>query len=259
MENDSIKKTIIVATLLCIVCSVLVSTAAVKLKPLQERNKALFTKINILKAAGLMEEGKDVDELYKKIQIRYINLATGEFDDSIDPAKFSRKKALKDLSLSIEIPADLDKAKIKRRVKIAPVYLVKENNKLKTIILPIHGKGLWSTMYAFLALDGDGNTVQGYTFYDHGETPGLGGEVDNPLWQKQWVGKKIFDQNFKLAVDILKGKVNRSKPQAIHQADGLSGATLTTVGIKDLMHYWLGDHGFGKFLSNIRKRGINNG
>ncbi len=259
MENDSIKKTMIVATLLCIVCSVLVSTAAVKLKPLQEQNKALSTKINILKAAGLMVEGGDVDELYKKIQLRYVNLLTGEFDDKIDSAKFNRKKALKDQSLSIEIPTKIDKAKIKRRVRIAPVYLVKENNRLKTIILPIHGKGLWSTMYAFLALAGDANTVQGYTFYDHGETPGLGGEVDNPLWQKQWVGKKIFDQNFTLAVDILKGKVNHSKPQAIHQADGLSGATLTTVGINNLMHYWLGDHGFGKFLSKMRRRGVTNG
>ncbi|MBU3917665.1 Na(+)-translocating NADH-quinone reductase subunit C [bacterium] len=259
MENDSVKKTLIVATLLCVVCSVLVSTAAVKLKPLQDKNKALSTKANILRAAGLMEEGADVEELYKKIQVRYVNLATGEFDDSVDPVKFNRKKALKDLSLSVEIPAELDIAKIKRRVKIVPIYLVRESDQLKTIILPIHGKGLWSTMYAFLALEGDGDTVRGYAFYDHGETPGLGGEVDNPLWRGQWVGKKIYDQDFKLAVDIVKGKVNRDKPLAIHQVDGLSGATLTTIGVRNLTRYWLGDHGFGKFLSNIRERRATNG
>jgi len=150
-------------------------------------------------------------------------------------------------------------AKIKRRALKAPVFLVREGGKLQTIILPIHGKGLWSTMYAFLALEGDANTVKGYTFYDHGETPGLGGEVDNTLWKQQWVGKKIFDKDWNLAVEILKGKVNRQKPEAIHQADGLSGATLTTVGVNNLMHYWLSENGFGKFLARIRNQGGGNG
>ncbi|MBU2645717.1 Na(+)-translocating NADH-quinone reductase subunit C [bacterium] len=259
MANDTIKKTLTVAVLLCIVCSVLVSTAAVKLKPLQEKNKALSTKKNILQAAGLMEEGKNIDQLFKKIQVKIVDLASGEFDDSIDAAKYDQKAAAKDPARSIQIPADQNIAKIGRRAKKAPVFLVQEEGKLKTIILPIHGKGLWSTMYAFLALEGDANTVKGFTFYDQGETPGLGGEVDNPLWKKQWVGKKIFDKDWNLAVEILKGRVNLQKPEAIHQADGLSGATLTTVGVNNLMHYWLSDNGFGKFLSRIRNQGGGNG
>lgn len=255
MANDSIGKTITVAVLLCIVCSVLVSTAAVKLKPLQDRNKALSTKANILIAADLMSAAGNVDELFKKIEVRYVNLSSGRYDETVDPKKYNRKKYLKDSRLSWVIPKSKDLAKIGRRVKTAPVYLVKEEGKLKTIILPIHGKGLWSTMYAFLALEGDANTVKGYTFYDHGETPGLGGEVDNPLWQKQWVGKKLFDQDWTLAIDILKGKVNLERPEAIHQADGLSGATLTTLGVENLMHYWLGEDGFGNYLAWIRTEG----
>ncbi len=259
MANDTVKKTLTVAFLLCIVCSVLVSTAAVKLKPLQEKNKALSTKKNILQAAGLLEEGKDVEMLFQKIQIKIVDLASGEFDDNIDGPKYNQKAAAKDPSRSILIPGDQDLAKIRRRAKKAPVFLVEEDGELKTIILPIHGKGLWSTMYAFLALEGDANTVKGYTFYDHGETPGLGGEVDNPLWKKQWVGKKLFDKDWNLAVKILKGKVNMSKPAAIHQADGLSGATLTNVGVNNLMHYWLGENGFGRFLVKIRQQGGGNG
>jgi len=229
------------------------------LKPLQERNKALSTKKNILQAAGLMEEGKDIDQLFSKIQLKIVDLASGEFDDNINAEKYNQRVAVKDPARSIQIPGDQDVAKIKRRALKAPVFLVREGGKLQTIILPIHGKGLWSTMYAFLALEGDANTVKGYTFYDHGETPGLGGEVDNTLWKQQWVGKKIFDKDWNLAVEILKGKVNRQKPEAIHQADGLSGATLTTVGVNNLMHYWLSENGFGKFLARIRNQGGGNG
>ena len=259
MTNDTIKKTITVSVLLCIVCSVLVSTAAVKLKPFQEKNKSLFTKINILNAAGIMKTGSDVDTLFKRIQVKFVNLETGEYDESVNPERYDQRIAVKDPALGIAIPADKDIAKIKRRVKVAPVYLVMESNELKTIILPMHGKGLWSTMYAFLALEADGNTVKGYTFYDHGETPGLGGEVDNPLWKGQWVGKKICDKDWNVVVKILKGKVDSSRPGAIFQADGLSGATLTTIGVNNLMLYWLGDHGFAKFLTRIRNQGVENG
>ncbi len=261
MANDSITKTLTVAVLLCIVCSVLVSTAAVKLKPLQEKNKALFTKKNILQAAGLMEEGQDVDveQLFEKIQVKIVDLASGDFDDSINVAKYNQKAAAKDPAKSIQISGKQDLAKIGRRAKKAPVFLIQEDGELKTIILPIHGKGLWGTMYAFLALEGDANTVKGYTFYDHAETPGLGGEVDNSLWKQQWVGKKIFDKDWNLSMKILKGKVNLQKPEAIHQADGLSGATLTTVGVNNLMQYWLSENGFGKFLVRIRNQGGGNG
>lgn len=258
-NNDTIPKTLTVAVLLCIVCSVLVSTAAVKLKPLQERNKALSTKKNIVQAAGLKEEGKSVDELFQKIDARIVNLETGEFEEEISPAQYNQRQAAKDPARSVRIPKSEDLAKIGRRAKKAPVYLVREDGELKTIILPIHGKGLWSTMYAFLALEGDANTVKGYTFYDHGETPGLGGEIDNPLWKQQWIGKKIYDENGNLAVEILKGKVNPNDPDAIHQVDGLSGATLTTVGVHNLMQYWLSDNGFGTFLDRIRQQGEGNG
>jgi Na+-transporting NADH:ubiquinone oxidoreductase subunit C len=259
MGNDTVGKTILVAVLLCIICSVLVSTAAVKLKPLQTENKEGFTRTNILKAAGLMEPGKSIDELFKNIEVRYVDLNTGEYSDVINAATFDQKKAVKDPKYRQLIPEDLDLASIKARSKISEVYLVKHNGALETIILPVYGKGLWSTMYAFLAVAADGNTIKGYSFYDHGETPGLGGEIENPSWLAKWQGKKIYDNDLNLAINVLKGKVDTSKPEAIHQVDGLSGATLTTVGVRNLMKYWLGDSGFKKFLANMQKQGAVNG
>ncbi len=252
MSNDSIKKTVTVAGLLCIVCSVIVSYTAVTLKPVQERNKALETKKNILAAAGLLEEGKSIDELFKVISSKVVDLATGEFAD-IDPEKFDQKKSAKDPETNIAIANDI--AKIQRRSKYASVYIVRKDDKIDTIILPIHGKGLWSTMYAFLALAADTNTVKGLSFYDQLETPGLGGEIDNPLWKAKWVGKKVFKEDWTPAITLPKGIVDPSKPNAIHEVDGLAGATLTTRGVENLVVYWLSSDGFGPFLSNLRSQG----
>lgn len=257
MHKDSIGKTIGVALALCIVCAVLVSTAAVKLKPLQEKNKVLETKKNILEAAGLMKEGIDIEAAFNKIEARVVNLENGQFADEVDAASFNQKKAAKDPATSIRIPSREDIAKIKRRSKLASVYIVRSGGEIETIILPIHGKGLWSTMYAFVALEGDANTIKGLTFYEHAETPGLGGEVDNPRWKKQWQGKKLFTSDYQVAVNIPKGLVDQSKPGAIHQVDGLAGATLTTRGIEKLIQYWIGEGGFAAFLDNLRTGGIN--
>jgi len=252
MSNDTIPKTLTVAILLCVVCSVLVSTAAVKLRPLQEKNAALFTKKNILIAGGLMEEGGEIETLFQRIEPKIVDLATGEFDDSINAADYDQRAAAKTTDLSVVIPKDKDLGNIIRRAKKAPVYLVKEGDQIETLILPFHGKGLWGTMYGFLALASDGNTVKGITFYEHKETPGLGGEVENQRWQKQWVGKKLFDEDDRLVIDLLKGSVDKSKPKAIHQVDGLSGATITTDSVDNFIRYWLDDHGFGKFLAKVK-------
>lgn len=259
MANDSTGKTILVAVLLCIICSVMVSTAAIKLKPQQEKNKRQFTRTNILKAAGLLEEGKDVDALFKDIEVKYVDIDSGQLNNNIKPGDYNAKEAVRQPEQSKAILDELDLAKIKRRVKTAEVYFVKKNNQLETIIVPIYGKGLWSTMYAFLALQPDGNTVKGLSFYDHGETPGLGGEIENPDWQAGWIGKKIYNDDWKLAINVLKGKVEAGKPNAVHLVDGLSGATLTTNGVRNLVKYWLGPDGFELFLKNTRSQRANNG
>ena len=118
--------------------------------------------------------------------------------------------------------------------------------------MPIKGSGLWSTLYGFLALEADLNTVAGIGFYEHAETPGLGGEVDNPLWKAKWVGKLVYGDDAGVALGVIKGEVDLSRPAAIHQIDGLSGATLTSKGVHNLIRFWLGENGFEAFLVNLK-------
>ena len=252
-NNDSIKKTIIVTVLLCIVCSVIVSAAAVLLRPAQVANKSLDFKRNILSAAGLLEPGKNVDAIFnERVVTRVVDLKTGKFTDAVDPVSYDQRRASKDPSLSTNLSADEDIAKISRREDYSVVYLIQdENEQLQKIILPVKGYGLWSTLYGFLALEADANTVVGLVFYEHAETPGLGGEVDNPVWKAKWVGKEVYDEG-DVAISIIKGSVDPSSSNAVHQVDGLSGATLTSRGVHNLLHFWLGDNGYKPFLTNLK-------
>jgi Na+-transporting NADH:ubiquinone oxidoreductase subunit C len=253
-NNDSIKKTITVTLLLCIVCSVIVSTAAVLLRPAQIANKSLDFKRNILSSAGLLEPGKTVEEIFaERVTAKVVDLESGKFTDAVDPANYDQRKAGKDVNLSTNLTAAEDIAKISRRENRSVVYLVQENDQLQKIILPVKGYGLWSTLYGFLALEADANTVVGLVFYEHGETPGLGGEVDNPSWKAKWVGKEVYDAKGNAAISIVKGTVDASLPQAIHQVDGLSGATLTSRGVDNLLKFWLGEQGYKSFLNNLKK------
>ncbi|MBU2711571.1 Na(+)-translocating NADH-quinone reductase subunit C [Zooshikella harenae] len=251
-SNDSIKKTITVSVLLCLVCSVLVSGAAVLLRDTQKQNKQLDKQRSILEIAGLMQSGQPIAEQFKSITPKIVDLQTGQFTDKVKASSYDQRKAAKDPKQSDIVPSNQDVASIKRQAHYATVYVVEKNNTIDTIILPVHGYGLWSTMYGFLALKGDTKTVVGFGFYDQGETPGLGGEVDNPKWKSQWPGKVVYDDQFQVKIDLIKGGANPSNPNFDHQVDGLAGATLTTRGVENLLHYWLGENGFGPFLANLR-------
>jgi len=254
MASDSTAKTLSVAFILCLVCSILVSTAAVGLKEIQQKNKDLDKKKNILMAAGLYDQNHSVEELFAPIESKVIDLSTGQEVPGVEIKKFDQKKMSKDPKESITIKKENDFAKIKRRSKKALVYFVKKSDSIDQIILPVHGKGLWSTLYGFLSLDKDLNTIRGFAFYQHGETPGLGGEVDNPKWKALWKGKTVYDQSGKVAIAVIKGTVDHSNPANIHKVDGLSGATITSNGVSALLKYWLGSNGFGPFIAKLKSQ-----
>ncbi|MEQ8766452.1 MAG: Na(+)-translocating NADH-quinone reductase subunit C [Planctomycetota bacterium] len=254
MSNDRVLKIVLVATLLCVVCSVLVSTAAVVLRPMQEKNSQLDMRRNILEAAQLIEPGEEVDveALFENIEVRVIDMNTGEEAEGIDPAEYDPRKAAKDPKLGEPVPPDEDLAEIKRRALYQKVYLHRnESGELDKVILPIHGLGLWSTLYGFIALEPDLKTVQGLVYYDHKETPGLGGEVDNPKWKAQWPGKVLFDDDGNYDFTVHKGP---SPVQSVHDADGVSGATITLRGVDSMLRYWMGENGYGPFLDNLKKK-----
>jgi len=250
-SHDSIGKILGVALALCIVCSVVVSTAAVVLKPAQEANRDLDRKRNILAAAGMLEEGKTVEELFASVEPRYVDLRSGDYAAEV-PSGYEQRAASKDPALSTDLPDGEDIAGIGRRAHYAEVYLVRDaGGDLDKVILPVHGYGLWSTLYGFVALQADANTIAGLGFYEHGETPGLGGEVDNPRWKAQWPGKKAY-RDGEVEIALAKGAVDSSSPQADWRVDGLSGATLTSRGVTDLVQFWLGEDGFGPYLEKLK-------
>lgn len=247
-NKDSVGGTLTVVVLLSLVCSLVVAGAAVLLKPTQEIQKQLDKQKNILQAAGLMQKDTNIQETYAKfIEPKIVELATGDYVDNI--TNFDAKAFAKNPETSIAIdPAD-DKAGIKVRSKYAEVYLVKdEAGNVTQAVLPMYGNGLWSVMYGFVAVQPDANTINGITYYEQGETAGLGGEIANPNWQKHFVGKKLFDENNQVALTVAKG----ASANKDHGIDGLSGATLTSNGVDGSFKYWFGANGFGPYLAKFK-------
>ncbi|PRY26681.1 Na+-transporting NADH:ubiquinone oxidoreductase subunit C [Aliiruegeria haliotis] len=246
---DSVPKTVFVAVSLCLFCSMVVSAAAVSLRPAQEVNKLKDKQMNILQVAGLYEDGINVREAFAAFEPRVVDLETGTFTDDFDAATFDDRAAASDPSLSRAL--EDDPAGIGRQTNYAVAYLLKDDaGDLDKIVLPIHGYGLWSTLYGFIALEEDGNSIYGLQFYDHGETPGLGAEVDNPRWKAMWSGKELRDDSGDLKITVAKGVP--SPDMKNHQIDALAGATLTSVGVDNLVRFWMGEEGFGPFLDNLK-------
>ena len=257
MSNNSLVKVFTVAGLLCVVCSVVVSTSAVSLRSLQQKNQALDKKKNILSAAGLEFEKDEIEQIYQeRIEARIVDLSAGGYTDAVDPSGYNLRKAAKDPKQSVVISSEKDLPGIGRKPKLMPVYLVKDQGAFSRVILPIHGKGLWSTLWGFLALDKNLSTIQGLTFYEHAETPGLGGEVDNPRWKASWIGKEAFAPDGSVGIEVIKGSVDLSREEAKYQIDGLSGATITARGVSNTLKYWLGDEGYGPFLKTAKEKGL---
>jgi Na+-transporting NADH:ubiquinone oxidoreductase subunit C len=255
-NKDSIGKTITVALVLCVVCSVVVSAAAVMLKPMQLYNMDQDRKSNILRAAGITDPGKTVDELFAQITTRTVDLQTGQFTDEFIPEAEDFRRAAGDPAQSQSLNRREDVASIKRQPNIMPVYIVEaDDGSIDTLILPVYGYGLWSTMYGFLAIEGDLNTVAGLGFYEHAETPGLGGEIDNAAWKASWVGKQIYsgESTDEPALRVVKGAVDPSQSGSEHRIDGLAGATLTANGVTNMIRFWMGETGFGPFIANLRE------
>lgn len=246
-SKESPTKTIIVALLLSLVCSVVVSTAAIKLKPIQQKNQALDKKRNILVAAGMLEEGSsaDVEELFGQIDSKFVELATGNV--VAEPAGFDQRAFAKDPETNLTLTTEQDLGGIGTRSQVANVFIVKKDGKIDSLILPIHGKGLFSTLYGFIALDKDLKTVKGLKYYEHGETPGLGGEIENANWLAKWPGKQVLDANGKPVLTMVKTVADDA-----NEVDALSGATWTTNGVEGMIHFWLGENGFGPFLDKVR-------
>ncbi|MDH4573003.1 Na(+)-translocating NADH-quinone reductase subunit C [Salinicola acroporae] len=248
-SNNSIKKTLIVAFSLCVVCSVVVSSAAVVLKPKQVQNQELDRKSNILQVTQLYKPGDDVEEKYAElITPRVVDLKTGEYSDDLDPDSYDQFDAAKDPATSRTLSGEDDIAGIGRQENYSTVYLVGDPDDPEQIVMPIRGQGLWGLMEGFLSVRGDGNTIVGLSYYDQSETPGLGGEVDNPRWKAKWDGKKIYEgDDFQdPQIQLVKGGASGE-----YEVDALSGASLTSRGVTNMLRFWLSDEGYAPYLARF--------
>ena len=214
-DRDSISNTLTVAIGLSLICSILVASAAIVLKPKQLKNQEEYRQRIILEVAGLMEPDGDIATLFATIQAESVEIANGE---------------------NVEI------------------YVEKSGDAIEQIILPISGPGLWSTMRGYLALAPDGNTVRGIRFYEHAETPGLGDQIDKADWRNLWVGKQLYGDDGMPRIKVVRGFALRDSTNTNlkYEIDGLSGATLTGNGVSNLVQHWIGPEGFGPYLETYR-------
>jgi len=255
---DSTKYTVIFATVVCVVCALLVSVAAVSLQPRQAANARLYMEKNVLLAAGLAQPGADLSEqevkaiFEKRIRSRLVDFETGELvpEGKIDARDYDQRKARNDPGASRVAPAN--NAGIGRLPNHGIVHFVMKDDKVDQIVIAVEGLGMWGTMYGFLSLAPDGNTVRGLTYYDQKETPGLGGEIGNPKWLALWRGRKGFDDQWNAKITVIKGQAGPPETDPL-RVDGLSGATVTSNAVTRLMQFWLSDNGYGKFLKRFRE------
>ncbi len=262
-RTDSTAYTIGFATVVCVVCALVVAASAVGLRSRQEDNALAFRQKNVLLAAGLVKpddalSDHELQQVFDRhIETRVVEIASGRYEEGgrIDPRTYNQRRARNDPAMSREAPPN--DAKVARLPTYGGVFLVRDGTDDKTVrqvVLPIEGIGMWGTLYGLLAVDRDGRTIRGLTFYDQKETPGLGGEIANPKWQGLWVGRHAYDENWVPKISVIKGNAGPPEQDRYH-VDAISGATITSNAVSRLVGFWLSPDGYGRYLQQFREKG----
>jgi Na+-transporting NADH:ubiquinone oxidoreductase subunit C len=259
LRRDSVGYTVGFAALVCLVCAIPIAGAAVWLRPAQEENQRVDRLSKVLGVAGLLSPDEELERaeilrrFASRINPRVVDFKSGAYVDSIDANNYDQRAASRDPARSEVAPPN--DAKVLRLPKFGVVYEVRASegsDSVTALILPIQGYGLWSTMYGYLALSADARTIAGITFYEHGETPGLGGEIENPRWQARWRDRKAFNDTGAVGIRVIKGPAG-SPADDPYRVDGLSGSTITSRGVSSTLQFWLGANGFGPYLDKFRR------
>ena len=256
MSGESPIRTLMVVFMVALVCSILVSVSAIGLRPIQLQNELIERYRNIVLLTGLAEEGQalsdaDILSVVEQLDVRVVNLDTGAFEPDLDPDDVNARSAVNDPARSTEIATEEDLARLGRRAIHEVVYLVRVEDRIERVILPIHGQGMWSTLYGYLALESDLKTIAAVTFYEHTETAGLGDQIVDASWQAKWQGREMFGSGGDVQFRVATGLVDPDSRAARHEVDAISGATVTTNAVTSLIRYWFGPSGYGPFLDNL--------
>ena len=258
MNTEKPGTALFIVVAVALVCSVLVSAATVGLRPLQERNALIERSRNIVALSGLVEPGVALsgDEILAAVaqmDVRVLNIDSGEFHDELDPEEFNPRRAVLDSELGVEIPAEQDLAQLGRRSRFEIVYLAYQGDEIHRVILPVVGQGMWSTLYGYIALENDLNTIAAATFYEHAETAGIGDKITDPDWLATWEGCALYGTDGNFRFRVAGGPVDPDSAAAVHEVDGISGASVTAGAVSRLVEYWFGPHGYAPFLENLRQ------
>ena len=276
LNKDSLPNTFLVATTLCLTCALIVSAASVSLRPLQLENAQRDRRNNILQVSGFTPEEIKEDGGIKKVfesrfDVEIIDLDTGddarvECQDAMNKAKDKEvnlgeeydqlwaSKLNPEKGLSEKLDKKADVCGIKSREKYSEVFIMKSlEGKPELYVFPVRGNGLWSLMQGYLAVKPDFQTVVGLTFYQQAETPGLGGEVQNPDWKALWKDKKIYDDG-EVKLAVIKG----NKAGNDYGVDALSGATITSNGVTNMIDFWMGSKGIGPYIEKMKNEDSSN-
>lgn len=257
MNTDKPQTAFLIVVAVALVCAVLVSLSAIGLRPIQERNALIERSRNIVALSGLVEPGRalsgeEILAAIAQMDVRVVNIDTGEFEDGIDPAEFDPRAAVLDPEFGVAIAPEQDLAQLGRRSRYEIVHIVWEGDAIKRVILPIVGQGMWSTMYGYIALENDFSTIAAATFYEQAETAGLGDKITDPDWLATWQGRALFGNDGRFRFRVAAGPVDPGSAAAGHEVDGISGASVTGSAVSRLVQYWFGPNGYERFLTNMR-------
>lgn len=255
-ERESIANAIVVSTSVALACSLIVSAAVSWLRPIQLAHRLAGRDVSVLIAAGLASEADELDDdqivdRLLELQPRLVDLDAGRFvnADSSMVVAYDYRLAADDPAASRPIDSAIDFASLGRRPLLMPVYLRYAGGDVDRVVLTLYGSGMWSTIHAYLTLDGNLTRVVNFHIAEQGETPGIGDRIENADWLASWSGKRAFLDD---GTPVLRvgGSVERAPDEKI---DGITGATVTVTALDGIVRYWLGEDAYGPFLAALRQ------
>lgn len=235
MNVDTPLRTLAVAAAVALVCSILVASAVQLLRPLAPVEAFPARALAVLEAAGRLPASERDEAIlsaaYRALDARIVDLDSGEFVDDGNPYTFD--------------PWTSDSPTRTTELTRAPVYLARDGSRLERIVLPVHGPGMWSTIYGYVALEGDLDTVASLVIVRHGETPGIGDRIEEKSWQARWKGKRIYGDGAKPRIAVV------PDARGEHEVDLISGASVTVEAVGDFVREAFGPDGYGPFVERF--------
>lgn len=221
----------IYTTIMVVVVAALLALAATLLKPFQDKNAQVETMQNILKAAGIASTAENAEALYAaNIKEELTIDAAGEV-----LARYASDGRLLDGKGVRAFDISMKDAMEAGQGAGLPVFVCRQGES-DGYIVPLYGKGLWGPIWGYITFASDMNTVSGVSFGHQGETPGLGAEIVSDAFQQPFAGKRIFDAQHQFtSVTVQKGGVKNYKGDPVHAVDAISGGTITSTGVSDML------------------------